>query len=70
MTREDRIRNEYITSIGVVSITEKMRKNRLRCFWSCYEKRRFGSSMKSYGIERERKKRLSPETKEEMVKRD
>jgi hypothetical protein len=33
MTREDRIRTEYVKGkIGVVSIVDKKRENRLRCF--------------------------------------
>jgi hypothetical protein len=34
VTREDRIWNEYLRgSIGMVSIVEKMRENRLKWFW-------------------------------------
>lgn len=38
MTREDRISNEFVRrSIGVASVVEKMRKNRLR--WYGHEMR-------------------------------
>jgi len=56
MTREDRIRNEYIgRSIGVTLIVDKMRENKLRWFGHVIRKG-FGSS-NSYGIECGMKKR-------------
>jgi len=35
MTGKDRIRNEFIRSIGIALIMDKMRKNRLRLFGTC-----------------------------------
>jgi hypothetical protein len=32
VTKEDRIRNKYVRSIGIASIVDKMRENRLRWF--------------------------------------
>jgi len=43
VTREDRIQNEYVRgSIGVKSIVDKIRENRIR--WSCDEARGIKSS--------------------------
>lgn len=44
MIREDRIRNEYITwSKGVISIMDKIRKNRLRWFSHVVRKEKLGA---------------------------
>jgi len=60
VTRENRIRNEYIRgSVGVASIMDKTRENRRR--WSCYEGRSVGSSKYCYGNEYGGKKRKSKE---------
>jgi len=67
VTREDRIRNEYVKgSIGVASIADNMRENRFRWFSRF---KRFRSSKNGYGNEYRRKKRKR-KIKEEVIKRN
>jgi hypothetical protein len=52
VTREDRIRNEYLKgSIGVASIVNKMRENR-QIIWACDEAR--GNKISKSGYKNER----------------
>lgn len=65
VTREDGMRDEYVRgSIGVASIMDKMRENRLRWLWACDEARGNRSSNSGHGNVRKREKRKR-ETKKE-----